>query len=116
MDVGSINPNEKDSKMKNSDAVAGCQFIVLLVWFVFAVLFLFRGLLTNEQTAIDALESRGYTEIEVHDKDVFFVGFRGGDQMDAAIFNCSAKNRHGKEARFDVTMGWPFKGSTVRTP
>ena len=42
------------------------------------------------------------------------IGFRGGDDGDAARFTAIATNPIGKEVVVEVYAGWPFKGATIR--
>ena len=83
-----------------------------------AVIFFFvivRGSFVNEETAIRALETQGFSEIKVTDHAWFAIGFRGGDKNDAARFTATAKNPAGKQVTVYVFAGWPFKGATVRS-
>jgi hypothetical protein len=73
------------------------------------------GSCVKDSTAVRALETQGYGNVTVIEKNTYFVGFRGGSGSDAAKFTCKAKNPAGKEVTVYVYSGWPFKGSTVRT-
>jgi hypothetical protein len=76
---------------------------------------LFRGALVNSNEAIMALETQGYSDIKIVDKAIFFIALRGGSKEDAAMFTAQAKNPVGKKVTVYVCVGWPFKGSTIRT-
>lgn len=73
------------------------------------------GKFVDESTAIRALEKQGYSNIEVVDKDIWFVSLRGCGDEDVAKFDAVATNPAGKEVDVFVCIGWPFKGATVRT-
>jgi len=92
-----------------------------LIIYIFALLILIcftlgRGACTNVSTAITAVENMGFTESKVVDKNIFFVGFKGCSDKDAALYKIQAKNPAGKVVIVDVCLGWPFKGATVRIP
>lgn len=83
---------------------------------VFALFFvLFRGIFTDESAAMRALGKQGYTEVQVTGKQWFMVTLRGCGRSDAAKFTVQAKNPRGQEVEVFVCVGWPFKGSTIRT-
>jgi hypothetical protein len=73
-----------------------------------------RGVLTEKTQAVAALEAQGYEDIEIVDKAWFFVGFRGCGN-DAARYTANVTNPRGKKVQVYVCVGWPFKGSTVRS-
>ncbi len=102
--------------MRSSDGLYG--LVVLLFVAVFIVLFtlaLIRGVFVGENAAIRALETQGYSEVRIVDKDIWFVGMRGCGDEDAAKFDAVAINPAGNEVDVFVCVGWPFKGATVRT-
>lgn len=83
--------------------------LVILVILVFC-----RGALVEPQVAVAALEAAGYSNVVVKEHIFLFVGLRGGDRQDAALFTCRATNPAGKEVTVYVTSGWPFKGAAIR--
>lgn len=98
--------------------IRGCTVIELIyvIFIVIAVfLALFRGIFADRSAAIRALETQGYSEIQIIDHQWFLVGLRGCDGKDAAKFPARAKNPVGKEVECFVCTGWPFKGATIRT-
>ena len=95
-----------------SDTIAG--LIAVLIVIVLMVLAGGRGMLVSEQTAIDTMETQGFTNVEVTDKAWFLVGFRGCGSDDAARFEVTAINPNGQEVDCIVCADWPFKGSTIR--
>lgn len=98
--------------MKNFlKAIAGVVIIALCLFVALA-----RGLLVSEDIAVQALETQGFSSIQVLERNWFLVGFRGGHEQDAARFVCRAVNPAGREVTVHVFAGWPFHGATVRTP
>jgi len=88
--------------------------IVVLVLAILSFSFI-RGVFTNENEAIRALEIQGYSNITILDKDFFFVGVRGCSSHDAAKYTAKVTNPLNKEVEVFVCVGFPFKGSTVRS-
>ena len=74
-----------------------------------------RGIFVNEDVATRALETQGFSEIQIVDKDWLFVSLRGGGREDAVRFTAIATNPVGKQVKVFVFAGWPFKGATIRT-
>ena len=74
-----------------------------------------RGALVNEDVAVRALDTQGYSDIKITDSAWFAVGLRGCDEKDAARFTATAKNPAGKQVKVYVCTGWIFKGATIRT-
>lgn len=75
-----------------------------------------RGCLVEDYEAPKAMERAGYSDIKVTSRGDVFVGFRGCEATDAAVFHVQAKNPAGKPVQMIVCSGWPFKGSTLRSP
>jgi len=98
-------------------AIGGIFTICLVLGAVVGLFILIfgRGMFVGEDKAIRAAEIRGYSNVEVIDKDTFFVGLRGCDETDAARFTVTAINPIGKEVEFFICSGWFFKDSTLRT-
>lgn len=84
----------------------------LLVLFFAAALF--RGVLVSQDTAVNALENAGYSNVSVISTGWLFVGLRGCSAKDAAVFHAQAVNPAGKIVTASVCSGWPFKGATIR--
>lgn len=96
------------------DSIGVVMYIVVIV--LVTVIFGARGACVLKSDAIEAAENMGFTEAEVLDKNIWFMGFRGCSGGDAAMFELKAKNPAGKVVNINVCIGWPFKGATVRSP
>ncbi len=72
------------------------------------------GIFVEPAKAVRALENQGFTEINIREKQVYFIGWRGCDQTDSARFVGTAKNPVGKVVPVSVCAG-VFKGATIRT-
>jgi hypothetical protein len=97
---------------------SGAAFHIVMYILVLAaavVIFGYRGSCASSDQAIRAVENLGFTDIEVVDKAIWFIGFRGCDSKDAALFTVRGKNPAGKVVEVGVCVGWPFKGATVRS-
>ena len=86
-----------------------------LFFIVVIVLTLFRGSWVDTSEATRALETQGYSNVQIIQHKWFAVGVRGCESSDAARFDATATNPAGKQVRLFVCVGWPFKGATVRT-
>lgn len=73
------------------------------------------GMMVKEDVAIRALETQGFSNVKIIEKDVFFVGCKGGDGNDVVRFTAIATNPAGEEVQVCVFAGWPFKAATIRT-
>lgn len=73
------------------------------------------GIFIEETTAVEALETQGYSNITITDKDWFMVGARGCSDDDIVKFDAVATNPIGKEVEVYVCRGLFFKGATVRS-
>jgi len=73
------------------------------------------GTCVSKESTVNAVEKQGYSNIEVLDKNVFFVSWRGCSGSDDAMFTMKATNSVGKDVEIMACAGWPFKGVTVRT-
>ena len=81
---------------------------VCLLAIVVVIILLFaqcRGALVDESAAIRALETHGFTGIEVKERNFWFISFRGGDRHDAARFKCEAEDPAG-EAGNSICVRW----------
>lgn len=99
--------------MFDEDWKNGVVLFVIIIVFIF--FFFFRGVFVGPATAVRALETQGYSDVKILDKDVFLVQVRGCSNSDAAKFEAAAKNPLSKEVKVNVCIGWPFKAATVRT-
>ncbi|MCK5096299.1 MAG: hypothetical protein KAR24_03020 [Candidatus Pacebacteria bacterium] len=104
--------------MKFLQRSTGFIAIELIATIVVVIIFLFsicRGVLVEENVAIRAAETQGYSNAKVIDHAWFFVRLRGCDSHDAARFTIQATNPVGKDIECYVCTGWIFKGATIRT-
>lgn len=94
--------------------------LFLLCFFVFIGFLIFISVfsgafLVDESKAVRALETQGYTNVEITSRDWFAVSVRGCAKEDVVKFNAEVTNPAGKRVKLFVCVGWPFKGATVRT-
>ncbi len=87
---------------------------IVVVVVILAAFFFPTGLWVPESRAVSALETQGFSDIKVTDKDIWFVSLKGG-HGDSVRFTASATNPIGKRVTIYVFSGWPFKGATIRT-
>lgn len=89
---------------------------IIVIVFVIVIVFLIggRGMLVDEQVAIDTMEAQGFTNVEVTDKAWLFVGYRGCGSDDTTRFEVTATNSNGQQVDCLVCADWPFKGATIR--
>lgn len=86
--------------------------LVILVWFVASY---FCGQAVGEDVAVRALETQGYSNIQIMEQAWFAVGLRGCDESDAVRFTAVATNPVGKQVKLYVCSGVVLKGATIRT-
>lgn len=90
-----------------------------ILWTVLGICFLivslFQGTFVDESEALRALETQGYSNVKVTDHKWLLVSVRGCGSTDAARFDALVVNPAGKKVNLYVCVGWPFKGSTIRT-
>lgn len=87
--------------------------VVFLIFFlVFASMF--RGIFLDPSLATQALESQGYTQVEVIKKSWFFVSLRGCGRYDAAMFTVKAANPAKGTVVLTVCTNWPIGTTTLR--
>ena len=79
------------------------------------ILSFFRGAFVNSDVALRALQTQGYSNVQITDHQWFAIGFRGCSEKDAAKFVAIATNPVGQRVELFVCTGWLFKGATVRT-
>lgn len=89
--------------------------VVFVLFLALAALMSCRGCTVNEQVAIKALETSGFSDIKIVDHSWFAIGVRGGGSRDAARFTAEATNPVGKRVTVEVFTGWLFKGATIRS-
>ncbi len=80
----------------------------LVITFIFA-----RGIYVSEARAVKTLETNGFTDIEIVNKDVFFISWRGCGDSDVAAFDAKAINPNGRLVDISTCHGF-LKGGTVR--
>jgi len=88
--------------------------IVIILSLVCFVLYIFGGLFVDEEIVYKAMRDAGYTEVQISERNNFFIILRGGDGGDAARFRVLAKNVRGEKVKVYVYVGWPFKNATIR--
>jgi hypothetical protein len=89
---------------------------VYLIGVLLAALTSLRGGCTTAEEAAKVLQINGFHDVKITDRAIFFVGLQGCDGDDAARYTTTAVNSRGERVSLYVCMGWPFKGSTIRTP
>ena len=87
----------------------------MLVIVLFLPLSCARGIFVSEDVDIKALETQGYSNIEIVDNVWFAMFPRGGEGSDAARFTAIATNPIGKQVAIYVFSDLFFKGATIRT-
>ena len=88
--------------------------IIGLIIIAFIALSFCGGLLVDEGVAIKTLETQGFSNIQIVDRDWLFIPFRGGAPTDNVRFEAVATNPAGKVVTVYVYAGWPFKAGTIR--
>ena len=73
------------------------------------------GTLIDDENVKKAVEKQGYSSVEILEKNIFFVDWRGCGDDDDAHFSMLATNARGNRVTISACAGWPFKGVTVRT-
>lgn len=96
----------------DSDAVPLWVPVTLIL--VFYVISLIIAMNVDEGKSIRAAEDLGYTDITVTDRDIWFIGFKGCDKSDSALFTVHGTGPDGKERDLTVCAGI-FKGGTIRS-
>ena len=84
-------------------------FLILLTCFAGC-----RGMFVDEIAAERALATHGFSNAELVGRADVLVSFRGCG-TEAARFDYRADNAKGKRVDVSVCVGWPLKGSTIRT-
>lgn len=94
----------------------GTMFLLVLGFIVICFFLVPKGMLVDEDVAIRALETQGFSDVKIVDRQVYFISCKGGGEGDDVRFTCLATNPAGQKVTVYVFAGWPFKGATVRTP
>ena len=98
----------------------GCVILLLLVIVVLVIVAIFsvpiRGSFVKSSVAQQAAQAQLGAKVELGDKHVWFVHFRGCDKGDVAMFEVLPyTDNQGKTVNNAIVCaGWPFKGTTVR--
>lgn len=101
------------SSPKKSNRGAWVKLGLILAFLLFVTCVC--GRFASENTANNLLQTSGFTNIRLVDRDPYFVGFKGCGKGDLAIFTYEATNPVGKNVNVSVCQGWPFKGATIRS-
>jgi hypothetical protein len=73
------------------------------------------GYWVSEDRIVRAVEKQGYKNVQVLDKNIFFVNWKGCSRGDDAQFDVKATNALDVDVDLVVCAGWPFKGVTIRS-
>ena len=104
--------------MRKQTGITLIELMILLT--IFAILFVVFGrglfLLTDSKatSVVEATERQGYTDIQITDRSIVFVGLRGCGDDDTIVFEAKATNALGQRVDIIMCSGY-FKGVTVRT-
>ncbi len=74
-----------------------------------------EGYLVKEATAVKALETQGFKDVKIINRNCSFIHLRGGGDRDKVRFTAEATNPAGQKVKVYIFSGWPFKGATVRS-
>jgi prepilin-type N-terminal cleavage/methylation domain-containing protein len=81
-----------------------------------ALLFAFgQGLLVDDDRAVEAARTHGFTDVRIVDTHVTLVRLQGCAEDDDVAYEIEAKNPAGEGVMLTVCCGWPLKGCTIRT-
>lgn len=90
--------------------------VLFLLVLVIAAVAIFGGVFTSTTKAQHIAQTQLSPQAEVAGKTIFFVGMRGCDRYDSAMFR--VKPYTGVNGQIVdnaiICAGWPFKGYTVR--
>jgi hypothetical protein len=98
-----------------SGTAKGVAVFLLLAFLGLVIFFSVSGSFIDSSEAVRALETQGYSDVNVTESHWFAVVFRGCSNSDSAMFEATAANPAGKTVNVFVCIGWPFKGATVRS-
>ena len=73
-----------------------------------------RGMMVSNSNAVKAVENQGYSDVSILSSHILF-SWRGCSDNDATAYKMRAKNSLGKQITLIACVGWPFKGTTIRT-
>ncbi|MFH0779712.1 MAG: hypothetical protein V1928_02525 [Parcubacteria group bacterium] len=82
--------------------------IVACIFFIFA-----RGVLVDENDAVNALNKQGYSKVKVIDRSLFLLGWRGCSVGSAAKFTAEANNLLGQKVTLFVCVDWPLESAII---
>lgn len=88
-------------------------WLALIIIGGWALMF-FPGKWADQNKAVHLLQDQGFTHIEILNRDIWFIYFKGGSDDDAALFTIKATNPSGQSVTVHVLVGWPWKGATLR--
>jgi len=80
-----------------------------------AIAYNFAGFLVPESKATTALQTQGYSNIQIVDRAWLAIYWRGGAADDVVRFQAQATNPIGQNVKVYIYAGWPFKGATIRS-
>ncbi|MCK5641793.1 MAG: hypothetical protein KAJ19_13405 [Gammaproteobacteria bacterium] len=90
-------------------------FMVVTAALILFLLFAFaRGVFVSSDRVVRGLAVQGFSEVEITDKDILALGFRGCSSGDAAKYEFTAINPAGVRVSAIACIGL-FKGVTVRS-
>lgn len=92
---------------------SGLFFFVIGLVIVVGIFAGFGSMTLNEEGAVNAAETMGFTNVELTDSGILFPSFHGCDDKDFTWYDVRAVNSQGKEVDLKVCKGL-FKGFTVR--
>lgn len=88
-------------------------FYGVVLFFLLVVVPPIAGAMTSDHKAFGALEQVGYTNVELIDKEVYFIGFKGCGKSNSALFTMRGTDPIGKDRTVVVCAG-VLKGGTLR--
>lgn len=71
--------------------------LYIIVFAFFAILDGCPGQFVENDRAVKALETQGYSDVKITDKSVYFVSWKGCSSSDSAKFDAIATNPVGKK-------------------
>lgn len=92
-----------------SFCTGGTENIAVAASFVFVLIigfWLISGIFISNNTAIKTAEAHGYSNVQVMEKNIFFLGFRNCGKLSSARFVISAKNQSGEYVRAFVCASY----------
>lgn len=101
-------------KTQKGQGIAQFLFVIFIIFLI--VFGIFRGAFVSKEKAQMAATSLIDTNAVIEDKIILFVGLRGCDEGDAALFTIKPFTNDQDVFVDDAILcsGWPFKGFTPR--